>query len=60
MGKKGLEILGVDAPTLIQMLNEALCEEWLAYYQYWIGARMMEGPCEVKLSLNFCFTRIRS
>ena len=44
MGKKGLEILGVDAPELIQMLNEALCEEWLAYYQYWIGARMMEGP----------------
>ncbi len=44
MGKRGLEILGVDAPKLIQMLNEALCEEWLAYYQYWIGARMMEGP----------------
>jgi bacterioferritin len=26
------------------MLNEALAEEWLAYYQYWIGARVMEGP----------------
>ena len=26
------------------MLNEALCEEWLAYYQYWIGSRVMEGP----------------
>ena len=44
MGKKGIEILNVDAEKLIQMLNEALCEEWLAYYQYWIGARMMEGP----------------
>ena len=44
MGKKGIEILGVDVDELIQMLNEALCEEWLAYYQYWIGARMMEGP----------------
>jgi bacterioferritin len=44
MGKKGVEILGVEAEKLIQMLNEALCEEWLAYYQYWIGARMMEGP----------------
>lgn len=44
MGKKGVEILGVDSAKLIQMLNEALSEEWLAYYQYWIGARMMEGP----------------
>ena len=44
MGKKGVEILGIDVDELIQMLNEALCEEWLAYYQYWIGARVMEGP----------------
>lgn len=44
MGKQGLEILGVDSDELIQMLNEALAEEWLAYYQYWIGGRMMEGP----------------
>ncbi len=44
MGKKGIEILGIEVNELIQMLNEALCEEWLAYYQYWIGARMMEGP----------------
>jgi len=43
MGKIGVEILGVNVDELIQMLNEALCEEWLAYYQYWIGARMMEG-----------------
>lgn len=44
MGKKGIEILGVEVAQLIQMLNEALSEEWLAFYQYWIGARMMEGP----------------
>jgi bacterioferritin len=44
MGKHGVDILNVDVKKLIQMLNEALCEEWLAYYQYWIGARMMEGP----------------
>jgi len=44
MGKKGIEILKIDVKKLIQMLNEALCEEWLAYYQYWIGARVMEGP----------------
>ncbi|MDZ7317242.1 MAG: ferritin-like domain-containing protein [candidate division KSB1 bacterium] len=44
MGKKGLEILRVDVDKLVGMLNEALSEEWLAYYQYWIGARVMEGP----------------
>jgi bacterioferritin len=44
MGKQGLELLGVNAEKLIQMLNEALSEEWLAFYQYWIGARMMTGP----------------
>lgn len=44
MGQKGVEIIGIDTDELIQMLNGALSEEWLAYYQYWIGARMMEGP----------------
>jgi bacterioferritin len=44
MGKNATEILKVDIQQLLQMLNEALSEEWLAYYQYWIGARMMEGP----------------
>jgi len=44
MGTHGIEIAGVDVHKLIGMLNGALSEEWLAYYQYWIGARMMEGP----------------
>jgi bacterioferritin len=44
MGKKAVAIANLDVEKLIQMLNEALAEEWLAYYQYWIGARMMEGP----------------
>lgn len=44
MGKKSIEIAKLDVEKLIQMLNEALAEEWLAYYQYWIGARVMEGP----------------
>jgi len=44
MGKHGVDILDIDVKKLIQMLNAALSEEWLAYYQYWIGARMMEGP----------------
>ena len=44
MGKHAQKILTLDTEKLIQMLNEALAEEWLAYYQYWIGARVMEGP----------------
>ena len=44
MGLKGIEILGVDSKKLIEMLNKALCEEWLAYYQYWIGAKVVKGP----------------
>lgn len=44
MGKKAIEILNLDVNKLIDMLNAALSEEWLAYYQYWIGARLMEGP----------------
>ncbi len=44
MGKKAIDILKIDVPKLIDMLNAALSEEWLAYYQYWIGARLMEGP----------------
>jgi bacterioferritin len=44
MGKQAIQVASVDVTKLIEMLNAALAEEWLAYYQYWIGARLMEGP----------------
>ncbi|MBN1924509.1 MAG: hypothetical protein JW798_01625 [Prolixibacteraceae bacterium] len=44
MGKEAIKVSTVDVKKLIEMLNAALSEEWLAYYQYWIGARVMEGP----------------
>ena len=44
MGQQGINVASVDVRQLIDMLNAALSEEWLAYYQYWIGARLMEGP----------------
>ena len=28
---------------LINILNCAFAEEWLAYYQYWVGALVAEG-----------------
>lgn len=44
MGKEAINVSAVDVEKLLNMLNAALAEEWLAYYQYWIGARLMEGP----------------
>ncbi|MEG0797888.1 MAG: ferritin-like domain-containing protein [Acidaminococcaceae bacterium] len=44
MGKKSKEISKLKVDKLLKLLNAALAEEWLAYYQYWIGARVMEGP----------------
>jgi bacterioferritin len=44
MGKEGIKVSTVNVKKLLKMLNEALAEEWMAYYQYWIGARLMEGP----------------
>jgi len=44
MGTKGREIVGVDIEKLIESLNKALADEWLAYYQYWIGAKVAKGP----------------
>ena len=44
MGRQAIEVASVDVGKLLEMLNAALAEEWLAYYQYWIGARLMEGP----------------
>lgn len=44
MGKEAVNVSAVDVEKLIKMLNAALAEEWLAYYQYWIGARLVEGP----------------
>jgi bacterioferritin len=44
MGTKGKEIVGRYANKIIDMLNAALADEWLAYYQYWIGAKVVKGP----------------
>jgi len=44
MGTRGREIVGMDVNVLIKELNKALADEWLAYYQYWIGAKVAKGP----------------
>jgi bacterioferritin len=44
MGKKGREIVGKDVDKVIKLLNKAYSDEWLAYYQYWVGAKVIKGP----------------
>jgi len=44
MGTIGRSLVGKDVDKLIDMLNKALGDEWLAYYQYWIGAKVAAGP----------------
>lgn len=46
MGKIGRQIVskaGLDVDELISLLNKAYSDEWLAYYQYWIGAQVATG-----------------
>jgi bacterioferritin len=44
MGTKGREIVGMDVEQLLTLLNRAFADEWLAYYQYWLGAKVVKGP----------------
>jgi bacterioferritin len=42
-GRQIIEALGIKIPDLIAMLNKAYADEWLAYYQYWAGAKVAVG-----------------
>lgn len=44
MGTLARKLVGEDADRLIELLNKALADEWLAYHQYWIGAKIAAGP----------------
>lgn len=41
--RRGLSLIKLDVKELIDMLNSALADEWLAYYQYWVGAKVVRG-----------------
>lgn len=44
MAKRGISILkDIEASTVITLLNRAYCDEWLAYYQYFIEAKVIKG-----------------
>jgi len=44
MGTKARTIVGMDVDELVGLLNKAFADEWLAYYQYWLGAKLAKGP----------------
>jgi bacterioferritin len=44
MGTRGREIVGLDVNELLTVLRKAYADEWLAYYQYWTGAKVAKGP----------------
>jgi len=44
MGSKGREIVDMDVEELLGLLQRAYCDEWFAYYQYWLGAKVVKGP----------------
>jgi bacterioferritin len=44
MAEIGRSIVKMDVDELLNLLNRALADEWLAYYQYWIGAKVVKGP----------------
>lgn len=43
MGTKAREIVGQNADEIIELLNKALADEWLATYQYWAGSYVVKG-----------------
>lgn len=43
MGKSGVAIIKGDKDEIIRLLNQAYADEWLAYYQYFIGAKVIRG-----------------
>jgi bacterioferritin len=38
---------------LLDALNRAVSDEWLAFYQYWIGAQIAAGPIESRTTEEF-------
>ncbi|MDY4841709.1 MAG: ferritin-like domain-containing protein [Alphaproteobacteria bacterium] len=53
MGEMAQQISNVDRKELINILNVAFAEEWLAYYQYWMGAQVAVGPMRKDIAAEF-------
>lgn len=43
-GQEAIKIVNLNVPKLLTMMNKAYADEWIAYYQYWVCAKLVEGP----------------
>lgn len=43
-GTQRYRIVGMDVQQLLDLLNKAFANEWLAYHQYWRGTKLVKGP----------------
>lgn len=55
MAKESVNILKdkIDIVDLLAQLNAALSEEWLAFYQYWVGSFVVEGAMRGDVQREF-------
>lgn len=53
MGEMAQKISKINKDELLKILNSAYAEEWLAYYQYWLGAKVAEGIERIKIAEEF-------
>lgn len=53
MGEMAQKIVKLNKEQLLQTLNEAYAEEWLAYYQYWMGAKVAVGTMRTSIIAEF-------
>ena len=55
MAKESVAIIKdkLNVNRVIDVLNKALAEEWLAFYQYWIGAAVMKGAMRGDIQREF-------
>jgi bacterioferritin len=53
MGEMAKKIVKNDLDELINHLNQAFAEEWLAYYQYWLGAKVAVGAMRPEIVEEF-------
>jgi len=53
MAQTAQHIVKEHREQIVELLNQAFAEEWLAYYQYWIGAKVAVGPMRPAITEEF-------
>lgn len=55
MAKESVALLKgkIDVAVVLDQLNAALSEEWMAYYQYWTAAQIVVGPQRAEIQKEF-------